>query len=765
MISDSIASNTVIIELMILAAVVYAAAAFFRHRRLAYESARAGFWLILFGLGLIGLFFAVKLSTDVLALAGITTVSKSFDGILHAEITWLVRLFGIGAICFGVTSILRDFTALHHGLVARENALTLELAERECIHNTLTEQGNLLNSIIDNLPVALLIQDRDLKAERANPTFLNWYGLDAESLATIDLKQTSSFHQENDHQAMVNHGLDVFQTGEHKTRQVQRKFKNGDLHTISITKFPVYDIAGQITKVGSVSVDLTNLIQAESALEESQQRYRNVFEFAPYPIYIHDGRIIFAANPEAAVTYGFESPEAMIGFPIIDLVHPDDRAAFEARVAKLQGGGELPFIEDRRVRRDGSTIQVVQSGTPIPWRGEMAILAINRDVTRERENETRLRQAQKMEAIGQLTAGIAHDFNNMLGVIIGNCEILEDQLGQHDPQLAAISKSAENGARLTQRLLAFSRKQALQPVAVDAHALVQDIKALLSRALSADFEIDIQAERDLWRCNADVDQLENALVNLINNARDAMPNGGKLVIGLANAELKSDFITENLDVRQGQYVMITIMDHGVGIAPENLPHVFEPFFTTKDIGVGSGLGLSMIYGFVKQSGGHISIKSELNHGTTVRLYFPRVEAPLVDETPRETPHLPVGNGETILIVEDDGAVRKLVAAMLTSLGYAIAEASNSDEALERLTTPDVDLVLTDIMLSTGLKGHELAQEIRRRGILIRILYMSGYSENVLADDHSLTEGRQLLRKPFRKSELARAVRQTLEGTA
>lgn len=765
MTSNSIVSISVVIELIILGAVGYAATAFIRHKRLAYESVRTGFRSILFGLGLIGLFFAARIATHLLALAGSTEAAVPFEFKLPLDVAWFVLLFGIGAICLGVTRFLAAISDLHDGLYARETTLKQELAERKHIHDSLVEQDNLLNSIIDNLPVALLIKDPERKAERANPTFLQWYGFDENSLRTIDLRAKTAFHRENDHLVMMEHDEVVLRTGENRTRQVERMFKDGEVHTIRITKFPVYNSAGKIAKIGSIAIDLTDLISAESALAESEQRYRNAFEFAPYPMYIHNGHKLLAANLETAKTYGFESPEAMIGYLVIDLIHPDDRAKFEARLTKIRDGIALPFVVDRRVRRDGSTIYVEQSGTPIPWRGGTAILGFNRDISRERENEARLRQAQKMEAIGQLTAGIAHDFNNMLSVIIGNCEILEDRLGPEDQQTAAIAKSAENGARLTQRLLAFSRKQVLQPVSVDAQALVRGMNGLLSRTLSSSFTLDIQADADLWRCNVDVAQLESALVNLVNNARDAMPDGGELTISLSNAELDADFAGETAGVVQGQYVMIAVTDRGVGIAPEDLPHVFEPFFTTKDMGVGSGLGLSMIYGFVKQSGGRISIDSKLGHGTTVQLYLPRAEATVVDEAPQKTPNAPIGDGEKILIVEDDNDIRNLVATMLSSLGYAIAQASCSDEALKLLEGPGVDLVLTDIVLSTGLNGRELAQEIQRRSGPTRILYMSGYSENSGPNDALPALESQLLRKPFRKDALARAVRQALDGTA
>jgi predicted ATPase/signal transduction histidine kinase len=381
-----------------------------------------------------------------------------------------------------------------------------------------------------------------------------------------------------------------------------------------------------------------------------------------------------------------------------------------------------------------------------------------------REAEERLRQSQKMQAVGQLTGGIAHDFNNMLTVIIGTSEVLADGVADR-PQLAALARvideAATRGATLTRQLLAFARKQPLSPRRTDLNALVVDTARLLQPTLGEQVEIESMLDDSAWPVTVDPTQLSTALINLAVNARDAMPRGGKLRFETANVTLDAAQLQADPEVQAGPYVMIAVSDSGTGIPPDLLDKIFEPFFTTKDVGKGTGLGLSMVYGFVKQSGGHVGVQSEEGKGTTIRLYLPR-SADAGDLADPAAPKALQGGGETILVVEDDPLTRKFVLSQLESLGYTAVPAATGTEALALVDQGlAFDLLFTDLILPDGLNGRQLAEAVARRRPSLRVLYTSGYAEQVIMQHGPLGPGLALLSKPYRKAELARRVREAL----
>jgi CheY-like chemotaxis protein len=358
---------------------------------------------------------------------------------------------------------------------------------------------------------------------------------------------------------------------------------------------------------------------------------------------------------------------------------------------------------------------------------------------------------------------VAHDFNNMLAVIWGNAELIQDELGKDNPRLAAVFRAAERGSDLTQHLLAFSRIQVLRPEIINANNLISDTTGLLRRTLEEHIEVETVTAAGLWNCEVDPAQLENALVNLALNARDAMSEGGKLTIETANARLDDDYAAAQGDLTPGQYVMVAVTDTGIGMSPEIRSRIFEPFFTTKAVGDGSGLGLSMVYGFVKQSGGHVAVYSEEGEGTTIKLYLPRSTGTVAVERAPESDEVPVARGETVLVVEDDPEVRSLAVSLLSNLGYKVMEAATGMAALERLeAATGVDLLLTDVVMPGGMNGRELATEVVRRNPEIKVLYMSGYTENAIAHHGRLDADAELLQKPFRGGDLARAVRRIFD---
>jgi signal transduction histidine kinase len=387
----------------------------------------------------------------------------------------------------------------------------------------------------------------------------------------------------------------------------------------------------------------------------------------------------------------------------------------------------------------------------------------------QRENvETALRQVQKMEAMGQLTGGIAHDFNNLLQVIMGNLEVLKRRklLAGDDAKRMVDSaiRGAERAATLTQRLLAFARRQPLNPKPIDVNKLVTGMSELLHRTLGESIRIETVLSAGIWRVAADANQVENALLNLAVNARDAMPSGGKLTIETANAFLDDAYANAN-EVKPGQYVVVAVSDTGTGMAKDVLEKAFEPFFTTKDIGKGSGLGLSQVYGFIKQSDGHAKIYSEPGEGTTIKLYLPRL--PLADdaaEDSMEAQRLPEGRSDRlVLIVEDDEDVRAHAAAILRELGYSVLEAADGRSALLMLDSePGVRLLFTDIGLPEGLNGRQLADEAQRRRPALQVLYTTAYARNAIVHQGRLDPGVELITKPFTYAALASKVHAMFE---
>ena len=474
-------------------------------------------------------------------------------------------------------------------------------------------------------------------------------------------------------------------------------------------------------------------------------------------------------NPAWTDALGYPVEE-LIGRSSLELVHPDDveRTVAEfGRVAK----GEIVRSVDLRTRHKDGRYRVF-SWTAVPSRG--ALYASGRDVTERRELEDQLRQSQKMEAVGQLTGGIAHDFNNLLTIVSGNIDMAKRSLGADGDaralrSLGNAAKGADRAAALTQRLLAFSRRQPLQPRATDVNKLVTGMTELLDRALGETVELQVVAGAGLWRVEVDPNQLENAILNLAVNARDAMsgeggPTGGKLTIETTNSMIDEAYAAQANEVAPGQYVLISVTDTGEGMPPEVVAKAFDPFFSTKEVGKGTGLGLSQVYGYVKQSGGHVAIYSEAGHGTTIKLYLPRLIAEMNAGEEEEAEALPALQGqETILVVEDDDDVRIYTVDSLRELGYRVLEAHDGASALRLLERQEepVKLLLTDVVMP-GMSGRELADQARAAWPEMQVLFTTGYARNAIVHGGRLDPGVELLPKPFTYDALAAKVREVLE---
>ena len=511
-------------------------------------------------------------------------------------------------------------------------------------------------------------------------------------------------------------------------------------------------------------------------LEESERRFRMLVEgVTDYAIYMLDpAGTVVNWNPGAQRIKGYDREE-IIGQHFSRFYTEEDRnnripyqvLETAARTGKYEAEGW-------RVRKDGTrfwasvVINAIRNSA-----GEVIGFAkVTRDLTERRATEERLQQSQKMEGIGQLTGGVAHDFNNLLTIIIGNLEALQRNFTEEGLDVTRLKRSADNamrGARraesLTQRLLAFSRQQPLEPKSVDVGRLVTGMSDLLRRTLGEQISVETVLAGGLWRAHADPNQLEVAIINLAVNARDAMPTGGKLTLETANVHLDERYAAEQVEVLPGQYVMLAVTDSGVGMPSEVKAKAFDPFFTTKDIGQGTGLGLSQVYGFVKQSRGHVQIYSEDGEGTTVKIYLPRHHSDATDA--EEEPVRTVARGrksEMILVVEDDEDVRNYSSESLRELGYTVLEARNARMALQMLERhPEVAVIFTDIGLPGGMNGRQLCEEARKLRPTLKVLFTSGYARNAIVHDGRLDPGVELLTKPFTQAALGEKLRDIIDA--
>ncbi len=547
--------------------------------------------------------------------------------------------------------------------------------------------------------------------------------------------------------------------------------KSGREFWLELDVVPLADDAGSVTHYVSIQRDITERRRVEEALRLSETRFRMVanangsavweWDIARGHIWWSEGMVnLFGHQPD---------PEGLVPSVWRKHVHPDDEERVDALIEKLLRG-EIDALQDqyRFQRADGSWADVESRALTIrdDTGHAVRVLGSLSDISRRLEMEDRLRQSQKLQAIGQLTGGVAHDFNNLLTIIMGTTELLQDSLeeGSHLRRFADMSAiAADRGAELTNRLLAFSRKQPLQPQVIAVNSAIAGIEDMLRRTLSENINIETALADGLWSTEVDPGQLETAILNLAINSRDAMPDGGLLTVETWNAALDDGYVLNEPELTAGQYVVIAISDTGRGIPKDHIDRLFEPFFTTKSVGQGTGLGLSMVYGFVKQTGGHIRVYSELDEGTTVKLYFPRY---LGDEVAKDTNTESVAllrGKETILVVEDDVLILHQLTAQLTGLGYKVLTASAGLPALEILRRrPDIDLLLTDVVLPGGMNGRQIAEAAQIIHPDLKVLYTSGYSENAIVHHGRLDRDVNFLSKPYRRSELAAKVREALE---
>jgi two-component system, cell cycle sensor histidine kinase and response regulator CckA len=523
-------------------------------------------------------------------------------------------------------------------------------------------------------------------------------------------------------------------------------------------------------------IDISAQKHVEEALRRSEQLHRNIFGFAPIGIYQsrRDGSLI-TANPKLAEILGYDSPEELLRVNFGEVYA--NAAERERLLARHGEAGTAQRIELEWKRKDGTRIWVdVNVHSIRDERGEPLFEGFVQDTTERHRGEDerhaleqQLAQSQKIEAVGQLAGGIAHDFNNLLTAITGYTELLLSSLAADDPlrsHAEQVRRSAQRAASLTQQLLAFSRRQVLEPKTLNLNEVISGIEEMLRRLIGEHIELRTRRAPDLWPVRADPGQLEQAIMNLVVNARDAMPGGGRLSIETGNAELDPAYAGAHMPIEPGDYAMVAVTDSGTGMTPEVRGRLFEPFFTTKGQGKGTGLGLSTTYGIVKQSGGYIWCYSEPGKGTTFKIYLPRADVDAVPAPPTSpipaAPLLPVH--ETILLVEDEPEVRSLVQRLLKMQGYSVVAAANPEEALAiiRDFKGQIDLMVTDVVMP-GMSGRQLAERLAKILPNLKVLFVSGYTDDAIVHHGILDPGTAFLQKPFTPQALARKVREVIEA--
>jgi two-component system, cell cycle sensor histidine kinase and response regulator CckA len=559
----------------------------------------------------------------------------------------------------------------------------------------------------------------------------------------------------------------VLREGEVHEEEFRFRTKSGEIRFGQLAAVTV--AVGNQQCMLSISRDITERKSAEEELRRSEANFRSLVHDSPSGILkvTLEGRIL-QANPALVKMLGYASEEEVCKLNMArDVYHvPKQR---QRLVEEHLQKNEFHNVEVQWKRKDGNTITALLNGRRVagPDGAQTYFEEFAEDITQRRILERQLFQSQKMEAIGRLAGGIAHDFNNLLGVILGHTEILEGSAGRDrrlQRSVEAIQSATQRAAALTTQLLAFSRKQMVEPRILDLNVAVREIEKLLRRVIGEDIELLIRTQPGSGTIRIDPGQLDQILMNLVVNARDAMPNGGKLVLETSAVTLDDSYVGQHLGAAAGPFVVLSISDTGCGMDQETLSHIFEPFFTTKEKGKGTGLGLSTVYGIVKHCGGYIMAYSEPGRGTTFKVYFPHVsgapEAPRASGGRTEVP----GGKETVLLVEDETALRELTRGLLEAAGYTVLEATNVEDAIRLAESAHckIDLLLTDVVMP-GMDGHELSKRLTSNCPSLKVLYMSGYTDDVIVHKGVLNRGTTLLQKPFGRAGLLGKVREVLDS--
>jgi PAS domain S-box-containing protein len=646
-------------------------------------------------------------------------------------------------------------------LVAERLNWQAELAQRE--------QQRILRAVLDNAPLGIWLVNAAGRPLFVNRAFCDAVGIsEGRFLAVPHYAQL--FDEATAQNCLTSDRAALTQSRPHISCE-QMKFADGQWHKLEIIKVRMLAEAGQPTGIIGLYLDVTERDRVQTALQESEQRYRALLEVSPNAIFINRaGRVTFI-NPAGLRLFGAERPEQILGRDAAELFHPDCRNLVEGHLrALLAEQKPIGLIEKKIMRLDGSTVAVEISAAPFTDQGVTAIQLILCDITYRKKLEDQLRQSQKMEAIGTLAGGIAHDFNNLLAIIQGHTEVILMESGLA-PEMAGslrqISKAAKRAATLTRQLLTFSRKTHLQVQPLELNEVISQLVKMLRRLIREDIDLECHYSGEPLSLLADAGMMDQILLNLTINARDAMPQGGRLCIRTERFQVDAAYQHRYPRARPGPFAKLTVTDSGTGIAPENLARIFDPFFTTKGVGKGTGLGLATVHGIVEQHRGWIEVDSRPGTGTTFRVFLPIHEAtPAEMAKPNAEITAPVPGGhETVLLVEDEIPLLTIVSQILRQKGYQVLEATSGVAALElwKKHAAEIDLLLTDIVMPQGYSGVTLAETLQTERPGLKVLLTSGYSHEL--DQRPSPAGKpwQVLEKPAPPQRLLEAVRHCLDA--
>jgi len=683
----------------------------------------------------------------------------------------------LGALCLIDSQPRSDFSLDEQTLLQELAAIAVDQIEMRYAaqdvfalaesQKTVREKQSELELILNNVPLRIFYKDdknRILRLNKAAAQSMDMSIEDAEGADTYALfpEFAKKYHEDD---------LEVINSGKPKLGIIEQYAPLGkEPNWVRTDKIPYTDPNTGDQFVFVIASDITAEQEAEEALRASEERYRSLYNDTPVMMHSSDraGRLI-SVSDYWLEKFGYDRDE-VIGRRSTDFLTEDSaRKAIKEVLPVFDKNGSTKDIEFQIVTKGGAVLDVLISATAERDSDGKIIrtMAVLTDITDRREVERQFAQAQKMESVGQLTGGLAHDFNNLLAVIQGNLELIGPSIKNDEKTVkrtAAALSAVDKGAELTRRLLAFSRRQMLETTSIEPNPMIENLGDILRRTLGEEIVLECELGDNIPCVRTDISQLESAILNLAVNARDAMPHGGKLTIRSHLTHLDEGSIQHEDEVSPGEFVVISVSDTGEGIPAEEIEKVFEPFFTTKEVGKGSGLGLSMVYGLVKQTGGNVRIDSVVGEGTTVELYLPvdaGVELPKNSELPYNSAELE--GTEVLLIVEDQQEVREMAASMLDGFGYTVFCAANGWNAVEMLKShPEIDLLFTDMVMPEGMNGKELAQVARTLRPNLPVMFTTGYVDAKILQDGAINPHQNLLIKPYRKEDLARRVRSTLD---
>jgi len=668
---------------------------------------------------------------------------------------------------------IRTYLALEGNNPIGMWAFVRDISERKKVERSLAESEERYRNLIELAPDCIFVSDLKGKILAVNTAIQSLTGFVKEEIEGKHFTKLPTVHFSD-----IPSFVKIFKAiieGK-PVKNVSFKFKRKDgTSRWGEADIGLIKVESKTVGVQAVIKDITERKEIEEALQESKEKYRCVVENAKEAIVVAQDGVLKFVNPRTLEITGYSESE-LLSLSFIEFIHPDDRSMVLENYKKRLQGAKVPEVYSfRMVTKEGKTRWLQISAVLISWDNRPASLNFLTDITEIKsaeeelkDKERQLLQVQKMEAIGRLAGGVAHDFNNLLTAIIGYTDILllhpklEQELKKYVEQ---IKNSSDRASSLIQQLLAFSRRQMMQAKTFDLNKLVANIDKMLRRLIGEDIELFTVFEKDLGLIKADPGQIEQVIMNLAVNARDAMPTGGKLIIETKNIKLDQAYFENRVNGQPELYIMLCVTDTGIGMDEETKRHIFEPFFTTKEVGRGTGLGLSTVYGIVKQSGGYIWVYSEPDKGTTFKCYFPRVDDAILEQESKQEKSLMQGGRETILLVEDEFIVRNLISNILKHYGYTVIESENGEKALEvraQCSEQPVDMLITDVVMP-GISGRVLADRLQSVYPEMKVLYISGYTDDAIVRHGVLDHGIPFLQKPFAPKDLAKKVREILDN--